>query len=367
MSRRGTESASARDDRCLIIAEAGVNHGGSVEMALALVDAAVEAGADAVKFQSYRTDLLVREDAPQAAYQARNAPAASQADMLRALELSAEAHRRIAEYCTERGITFLSTPFDPPSLGLLLELGVPRLKVASGELTNGPMLLVMARTGLPMIVSTGMATLDEVADALAVIAIGRDGSDDAPRLPVRADARRRVESDPSLVGDVTLLHCTSSYPAPPESVNLRAMDTLAQTFGLPVGYSDHTEGITVAVAAVARGAVIIEKHLTIDRTLPGPDHATSLEPHRFTDLVTQIRTVQRALGDGEKRVTPLEEEVRRVARRSLVAARDLSSEHPMSEGDLIALRPGGGVGPSELWDRLGLTPERSLLRGDALE
>jgi N-acetylneuraminate synthase len=336
-------------------------------MALALVDAAVQAGADAVKFQSYRTELLVREDAPQAAYQASNAPAASQAEMLRALELSVEEHHRIADHCAERDITFLSTTFDRPSLALLIELGVPRLKVASGELTNGPMLLAMARTGLPMIVSTGMATLDEVADALAVIAIGREGIDAAPRATMRAGARRQVESDPSLVGDVTLLHCTSSYPALPESVNLRAMDTLARTFGLPVGYSDHTEGITVAVAAVARGAVVIEKHLTTDRTLAGPDHAASLEPQLFADLVTSIRTVEDSLGTGEKRATSSEADVRVAARRSLVVTRDLAPDRPITEGDLIPLRPGNGMAPELAWDALGTTPERAYVAGETFE
>ena len=360
-------STSSESDRCFIIAEAGVNHGGSVELALALVDAAVDAGADAVKFQSYRTELLVREEAPQAAYQARNAPAASQAAMLRALELSVEAHRRIAAHCADRGITFLSTPFDPPSLELLLELDVPRLKVASGELTNGPMLLAMARAGLPMIVSTGMATLDEVADALAVIAIGRDGSDATPRAAVRADARRRLESDPTLVGDVTLLHCTSSYPAPAESVNLRAMDTLAQVFRLPVGYSDHTEGTAVAVAAVARGAVLIEKHLTIVKTLSGPDHAASLEPAAFAEMVAAIRTAEQSLGSSEKRVDPVEAEVRLVARRSLVTSRDLTPDRPIAEGDLISLRPGHGKSPFEVWDALGSTPDRPYRSGSVFE
>ncbi len=361
MSSESREAAGG--NRCLIIAEAGVNHGGSVEMALALVDAAVDAGADAVKFQSYRTELLVREGAPQAAYQARNAPAASQAEMLRALELSVEAHHLIAGHCAARGITFLSTAFDPPSLELLLEIGVPRLKVASGELTNGPMLLAMARTGLPLIVSTGMATLDEVADALAIIAIGREGIDGAPRGPVRAEARRRVESDPSLVGDVTLLHCTSSYPAPPESVNLRAMDTLAQTFGLSVGYSDHTEGIAVAVAAVARGAVIIEKHLTTDRTLTGPDHVASLDPEAFTNLVRAIRTVKQSMGSAEKRTYEAETDVRAVARRSLVAARNVFQNRPLTEGDLIALRPGDGMSPIMVWESLGRPPSRDYVTG----
>jgi N-acetylneuraminate synthase len=356
-----------QEDRCFIIAEAGVNHGGSVELALDLVDAAVEAGADAVKFQSYRTELLVREDAPQAAYQARNAPAASQADMLRQLELSVEAHHRIADHCVKRGITFLSTPFDPPSLALLLEIGVPRLKVASGELTNGPMILAMARTGLPMIVSTGMATLDEVADALAIIAIGREASDEAPQAAVRADARRRVESDPSLVGDVTLLHCTSSYPAPLESVNLRAMDTLAQTFGAPVGYSDHTDGISVAVAAVARGAVIIEKHLTTDRALLGPDHTASLEPQAFADLVSAIRAVEKCLGTAHKRTDPAEADIRVAARRSLVVAKGLSSTHPLAENDLIALRPGRGLQPNLAWDMLAELPSREYAEGETFE
>ena len=354
-----------RDDgRTFIIAEAGVNHGGSVEAALALVDAAARAGADAVKFQSFRTDLLVRPDAPQAEYQSRNAAAESQAAMLRPLELSEDAHHRIAERCATAGITFLSTAFDPPSLELLLGLGVPRLKVASGELTNGPMLLAMARTGLPMIVSTGMATLDEVAEALGIIAIGRAGTDAAPRADVRADARRRVEADPGLVGDVTLLHCTSSYPAPMEEVNLRAMNTLAERFGLPVGYSDHTEGIAVAIAAVARGARVIEKHVTVDRSLPGPDHTASLEPHEFAGLVRAVRSVEDALGSAEKRVTAAEIEVRSVARRSLVAGRDLDPARPIGPGDLVALRPEDGMPPSDLWDWEGRHPSRRYFAGE---
>ena len=352
-------------DRVLIIAEGGVNHGGSVDAALALVEAAAAAGADAVKFQSFRTELLVRPDAPQAAYQSRNAPASSQAEMLRALELSEDAHRTIAAHSAAAGITFLSTAFDRPSLDLLLELGVPRLKVASGELTNGPMLLAMARTGLPLIVSTGMATLDEVADALAVIAIGRAGTDGAPRAEVRADARRRVDTDPSLVGDVTLLHCTSSYPAPAASVHLRAMDTLAERFGLSVGYSDHTEGRSVSVAAVARGAAVIEKHLTLDRALPGPDHAASLDPEGFAALVHEIRTVEDALGSTEKVPDPAEADVRDVARRSLVAARDLDPARAIGPDDLVALRPGEGLPPSAAWDWEGRQPSRRYREGEA--
>jgi len=352
------------DARVQIIAEAGVNHGGSVESALALVDAAAESGADAVKFQSFRTELTVRPDARQAAYQVRNAPAVSQSAMLKALELTEEAHQRIVTRCAEVGIVFLSTAFDQPSLDLLLQLEVPQLKVASGELTNGPMLLAMARTGLPMLVSTGMATLDEIGDALGIIAIGRDGTDTAPRADARAAAASRAAADPSLVGDVTLLHCTSNYPASTDSVNLRAMETLANRFGLPVGYSDHTMGHAVPIAAVARGAVVIEKHLTLDRTLEGPDHVASLEPDGFAALVQDIRRVEEALGSTEKRPHHSEADVRAVARRSLVAARDLDPTRAISPGDLVALRPGGGLPASEAWDWAGLHPSRSYRAGE---
>lgn len=354
-------------DPCLVIAEAGVNHGGSTEVALRLVDAAAAAGADAVKFQSYRTSLLVSDTAPQADYQRRNAPASSQAEMLRALELSPEAHHAIAARCRERDIEFLSTPFDPPSLDLLLELGVGRLKVASGELTNAPMLLRMARTGLPMIVSTGMATLDEVAEALAVIALGREGSDDLPTAEALEDARQKLLRSSDPVGDVTLLHCTTSYPAPPSSVNLRAMVTLRERFGLPVGYSDHTEGTAVSVAAVALGATVIEKHLTLDRTAAGPDHAASLEPEMFAELAAAVRTVGSALGDGRKSPDEVELAVRDVARRSIHAARDLDGEEPLTLDDLIALRPGGGLAPAEVWRLVGRRPSRAYRAGERLD
>ena len=352
---------------CLVIAEAGVNHGGSVDAALALVDAAAAAGADAVKFQSFRTDLLVRDDAPQADYQRRNAPAATQAEMLRALELTPETHRIVAERCADRGIEFLSTPFDAPSLETLLELGVRRLKVASGELTNGPMLLRMARTGLPMIVSTGMATVDEVADALAVIAFGREAPDGIPTADVRAGIRRRMLAGSAALDGITLLHCTSSYPAPVDSVDLRAMATLRDAFGLPVGYSDHTEGIEVALAAVALGATVIEKHLTVDRSLPGPDHRASLDPERFTALVEGVRVVLASLGSSEKALRAVEADVRDVARRGLVAAVDLSPDRALTEADLIALRPAEGLSPMALWDLVGTRPRRAYRAGEPFE
>ena len=352
--------------RCLVIAEAGVNHGGSVDAALALVDAAATTGADAVKFQSYRTELLVSEGARQAEYQRRNAPADSQAAMLRTLELSPEAHRTVAERCTEQGIEFLSTAFDAPSLELLLELGVERLKVASGELTNAPMLLRMARTGLPMLVSTGMATLEEVADALAIIAFGRAEPEGTPRRAVRTEWREAVLTGSARLDDVTVLHCTSSYPAPVDSVNLAAMDTLRTTFGLPVGYSDHTSGTLVALAAAARGAVAIEKHLTSDRSASGPDHAASAEADEFRAMVDAIRTIEVALGSDTKSMTPAERDVRTVARRSLFAARDLTAGQLVSEDDLIALRPGDGLEPAALWDWVGRPAPRTFSAGERL-
>ena len=352
---------------CRVIAEAGVNHGGSVQVALALVDAAADAGAEAVKFQSFRTELLVREDAPQADYQRRNAPAASQAEMLRALELSVDDHRTIAARCAQRGIAFLSTAFDPPSLELLLEIGVGQLKVASGELTNAPMLLRMGRTGLPLLVSTGMATTEEVADALAVIAFGRATDDGVPDATTRALWRQRVLVQAIALDGVTLLHCTSSYPAPADSVNLRAMRTLGETFGLPIGYSDHTQGTAVPLAAVALGATVVEKHFTLDPELAGPDHRASLDPAGLRDLVSGVRDVVAALGSDRKEPQAVESDVRQVARRSLVAARNLSPDVALTDGDLIALRPGDGMPPVMMWDLAGVRPSRAYRAGEVFE
>lgn len=353
--------------RTLIIAEAGVNHDGDGAAAVALVDAAAEAGADALKLQTFRTQLLVSDDAPQAPYQRERSPAASQAEMLRRLELDADAHRAVAKRCAERGIEFLSTPFDPPSLSLLMELDVQRLKVASGELTNGPMLLRMARTGLPLIVSTGMATLDEVADALAIIAWGRGSADGVPTDEELARERASVLAGDSVgLGGVTVLHCTSSYPTDPSHVNLRAMQTLSEGVHLPVGYSDHTVGDAVAIAAVARGAVVIEKHLTLDRSRPGPDHAASIDPGGFAALVRAIREVEMALGDRTKQPSPSELAVRDVARRSVVAARAVRAGTILTEEDLVALRPGGGLPPNEVWRLIGTRATRDLLPGEFL-
>ena len=309
---------------CFIIAEAGVNHNGDVALAKRLVNVAAKAGADAVKFQTFKADQIVGPTAPKAAYQLRSTDKAeSQLDMLRKLELSPDAHREIQAYCHGEGILFLSTPFDKESVDLLNDLGVPAFKVASGEITNVPFLKHVARKGKPMILSTGMAYLGEVEKA--VHAVEKTGNH-----------------------DVILLHCVSNYPADPSDVNLRAMKTMAEAFALPVGYSDHTLGIEVSIAAVALGACVIEKHFTLDRSLPGPDHGASLEPGDIEDLVKSIRAVEASLGQGRKEPAASEADTAALARRSLYTTRDLKKGHTLVPNDLIALRPGTGISPSRL-------------------
>jgi N,N'-diacetyllegionaminate synthase len=326
-----------------VVAEAGVNHNGSLDMALQLVDAAAGAGADAVKFQSFRAGSLASAGTPMARYQ-KEAPGASgdQLEMLRALELSVDDHRRIMERCLELGIEFLSSPFDAESIDLLTGLGLRRLKVPSGELTDVPYLRRVAAAGVPLIVSTGMATLDEVSAALDVLAAAGCG-------------RERV----------VVLHCSSEYPTPLGDVNLRAMVTMRDALDVAVGYSDHTEDLTVAIAATALGAAVIEKHLTLDRTLPGPDHRASLEPAGFALLVGAIRDVETALGDGTKRPAEGELENAAAVRKSIVAARRIEAGELFTEENLAVKRPGTGMSPL-LWDALvGRRASRDY-DGDAL-
>ncbi len=331
--RRRTGSAAgeqrrARVNRVYVIAEAGVNHNGSLELALQLVDAAAEAGADAVKFQTFRADTLVLDSAPKAAYQTDATGEGTQAGMLRSLELTEDDHRALIERCADRGIEFLSTPFDVESVSLLVELGVARMKMPSGHLTNVPFLRAVAATSLPVILSTGMATLDEVAEAMSVL----EGS---------GCPRERI----------VLLHCTTEYPTPPEDVNLSAMLTLRDTFDVEVGYSDHTEGTVVPIAAAALGATILEKHFTLDRSLPGPDHRASLEPGQLAELVSAVRVVERAMGDGVKQPTELERQNAQAARTSIVAAKEIAAGEPFSAENLTTKRPGTGLSPFA-WDRL---------------
>lgn len=335
---------------CFVIAEAGVNHNGSLENALRLVDVAADAGADAVKFQTFSADRLVTRAAATANYQKARTGAADQWSMLHALELSADDHRRLADRCRERGIEFLSTPFDEEAADFLVALGCRRLKIPSGEITNWSFLRHLAAKGLPIILSTGMSDLEEVRVAVDAIAAVRPLPGGGAPLPER----------------LTLLHCTSSYPAPPMDVNLRAMRTMAEIFHLPVGYSDHTLGVTVAPLARALGASVIEKHFTLDRSQRGPDHAASLEPGELTLLVRLIREADVILGSAEKKPTPAEIEMRRAARRSLVLAVDVPAGRPLSRDAIVIRRPGTGLPPAALDGVLGRALRRPGRAGDVL-
>ncbi len=338
-----------------IIAEAGVNHNGSLDMARQLIDVAAEAGADAVKFQTFKAQNLVSKSAPKADYQVGTTGAnESQFDMIQKLELDESAHRQLMAHCQKRGIQFLSTPFDFESVDLLSDtFDLPCLKIPSGEITNGPLLLYVAQAGKPIILSTGMSTLDEVEQALGVLAYGFVGDGQSPSRDAFQEAFGSAEGQTALREKVRLLHCTTEYPAPFEDVNLRAMDTLAESFNLPVGFSDHTTGITVAIAAVARGAVVIEKHFTLDRNLSGPDHRASLEPSELKEMIRSIREVEMALGDGVKKPAASELKNLLVARQSLVAKSEIKAGEVFTPDNLGTKRPGDGVSPMTYWDFLG--------------
>lgn len=329
----------------LIIAEAGVNHNGDLELAKQLVRAAAEAGADLVKFQSFVTSKSISKTAPKANYQKSSTdPEESQYDMVRKLELSHADHLLLLEECKKCGIGFFSTAFDFESYDLLVHLGVELVKVPSGELTNLPYLRYVARHGFPLILSTGMAGIGEIDSALTVIEAAG-----TPR------------------SKVTILHCTTEYPAPMSDVNLKAMQTLRVTFGTPVGYSDHTRGIEIPIAAVALGATVIEKHFTLSRSLPGPDHQASLEPQELAAMVRGIRNVEVALGDGLKRPSPSEIKNKAIARKSIVASRSISMGEVFSEDCLSTKRPGTGISPMR-WDEvIGKTARRNFAEDELIE
>ncbi|MDD3385778.1 MAG: N-acetylneuraminate synthase [Bacteroidales bacterium] len=313
----------------LIIAEAGVNHNGDPLLARQMVEVAAHCGADFVKFQTFKTEHLVTRDAPKATYQEANTGViGSQYDMLKKLEISDKAHVELIRHCEKQGIGFLSTPFDSASAALLQRLGVGRFKVGSGDLTNIPLIRQLAGYGKPLIVSTGMATMREIARVVEVI--------DQVGLP------REL---------VTLLHASTEYPAPYSGVNLRAMLTMKRRFGVRIGYSDHTQGIEIPVAAVALGAQVIEKHFTLDRNLEGPDHKASLEPEELAAMVRAIRNVEASLGSGRKNPTAGEKMNMQAARKSIVAACDIREGELLSEDNLTVKRPGTGI-PSLEWDRI---------------
>lgn len=342
--------------RTLIIAEAGVNHNGDEKLALELIDAACAAGADIVKFQTFKAGKLVSKHARQADYQALNTGVVeSQYDMLKRLELSYDMHHKLAAYCHGKGIEFLSTAFDLESLAFLVnDLGLKRLKLPSGEITNAPLVLAHARTGCDIIVSTGMASLADIEQALGIIAFGL--TDNTGQQPTKAAFRQAYFSaagQQALREKVTVLHCTTEYPAPPCDINLKAMDTMARSFPCAIGYSDHSEGITVPVAAVARGACLLEKHFTLDRNLPGPDHLASLEPEELKAMVDGIRMVEQVIGDGIKGPRPSELKNIDIARKSLVVAQPIQKGELFTEQNLTVKRPGNGISPMEYWNYIG--------------
>jgi N,N'-diacetyllegionaminate synthase len=332
-------------ERVFIIAEAGVNHNGSLILARKLVEEAARAGADAVKFQTFRAETLVSPETPKAAYQQQTTDAEeSQFDMIRRLELSPAAHRELIEHCRKMGIQFLSSAFDLDSIDLLAELGLEIFKIPSGEITNLPYLLKVGNLRKPTILSTGMATMAEIAAAIKVLeeaGVGRDM--------------------------LTVLHCNTEYPTPMDDVNLRAMLSIGEEFGVKVGYSDHTLGGEVSIAAVALGASVIEKHFSLDSTLPGPDHRASLEPAGLQEMVTAIRHIEVALGDGIKRPSASERKNLPFVRKAIVAARDITEGETFDEASLTVKRPAKGLNPM-LWDEIiGQRAKRAYRAGEPIE
>lgn len=344
-----------------IIAEAGVNHNGSLEMAKQLVDVAKQTGADAVKFQTFKTENLVTRVAQQANYQVNNlGEATSQFEMLKKLELSYEEFVELKNYCDSLQIEFLSTPFDFESVDFLLhDIGMNTFKIPSGELTNSPLIHYIATKGRPMIVSTGMATMEDIHDGLAFIAYGLAFPDQSVDLDHVQAFYQTEEAKLFLNEYVTVLHCTTEYPAPFETINLNAMNTMKKELQLSIGFSDHSEGIAVSVAAVALGATVIEKHFTLDRNLPGPDHRASLEPKELEEMVIGIRTVEQSLGTGNKTPTQIELENRKAARKSIVANIEIATGEILTENHLTIKRPGNGMPPAAYWSLIGKVAKKS--------
>ena len=329
----------------LIIGEAGVNHNGDLNIARKLIDVAVEAGVDMVKFQTFITEEGITGNAEKAKYQLSTTDKKeTQFEMLKKLELDREAHEELIRYCNHKGIRFLSTAFDHPSIDLLNELNIPLYKVPSGEITNLPYLRHIGRMGKPVILSTGMATLKEVEDAINVL---------------------RESGTPK--GEITVLHCNTSYPTPMEDVNLKGMLTIRDELEVKVGYSDHTLGIEIPIASVAMGASVIEKHFTLDRGMEGPDHKASLDPCELKAMVNAIRNIENALGDGVKRPSSSEMENKSVARKSIVAARDILEGEIFTKDDLVVKRPGTGISPMK-WDEIiGTIAQRNFSKDEAIE
>lgn len=329
--------------KTFIIAEAGDNHNGNIDLAFRLIDKAVEAGADCVKFQTFVTEELVSLKAGKAEYQkAATGTDESQYEMLKKLELSFDEFRALQEYAAKKSIMFLSTPFDRKSILFLDSIGVPCFKIPSGEITNLPYLIQIAQTGKDVIMSTGMAEVEEIGTAVHIL---RDYG----------------------AGRISLLHCNTEYPTPMQDVNLKAMLTLREKFNVPVGYSDHTRGIEVPIAAVAMGAEIIEKHFTLDHNMEGPDHAASLEPDELKKMIESIRNIEKALGDGIKTASDSEKKNKDIARKSIVAERKIRRGEVLSEENIAVKRPGNGISPMRWFDILGTRAVRDFDKDELIE
>mgnify|MGYP000370762654 CR=1 FL=1 len=354
----------------LIIAEAGVNHNGSEKLAFDLVDAAVAAGVDIVKFQTFKAKDLVTVNAQQADYQVKNSEKVqTQYQMLKELELSFDSHLAVKSYCEQQGIEYLSTAFDSQSLLFLIEtMKLTRLKIPSGEITNAPFVLEHAKSGCDLIVSTGMATLKEIEIALGIIAFGflNKKSGNKPSLLACKSAYESTQGQQLLKEKVTLLHCTTEYPAPFNEVNLNAMTTMRKVFNLPVGYSDHTAGIVIPVAAVAQKACVIEKHFTLSRQLEGPDHKASIEPNELAQMVKDIRTVELALGNFEKQPTESELKNKAIARKSIVAKVPILKGEKLTSDNLAIMRPGDGLSPINYWKVVDTYAVKDFELGDLI-
>lgn len=338
-----------------VIAEAGVNHNGDINLAKQLISVAKACGADAVKFQTFKSEKLVSRKAQKAEYQKQTTDQnESQFNMIKKLELSFEQFEELAQYAKEKQITFLSTPFDEDSLHFLTRtLKLDTIKIPSGEMTNAPFLLACAQEQKKMIVSTGMCDLTEVQDALGVLAFGLLQKQESPSLQAFRASFFSTEGQAKLKQYVSLLHCTTEYPTPYDSVNLRAMYTLHDTFGLPFGLSDHTAGINIPLGATAMGAQMIEKHFTLDKNMEGPDHRASLNPEELVAMVTGIRQIEQAMGTGEKIACAAESKNKDIARKSLVALQPIQKGEKFTKENLGCKRPGNGVSPYEYWTFIG--------------
>ncbi|WP_289140214.1 N-acetylneuraminate synthase [uncultured Brevibacillus sp.] len=352
-----------------IIAEAGVNHNGSLDLAFALIDVAVQAGADAVKFQTFKTENLVTKKAKQAAYQVNNIGAeTSQFDMLKKLELSYEKFVQLKAYCDEKKIEFLSTPFDRESVDFLVdELGIRTVKIPSGELTNAPFIHYIATKRKPIILSTGMATMEDIQEALSFIAFGLAYPTEKVEIEAVHNFYHTSEAKEWLREYVTVLQCTTEYPTPYTDINLQAMDKLQRELQINVGLSDHSEGIYIPIAAVARGAQVIEKHFTISRLLPGPDHRASLEGNELIEMVKAIRIIEQSLGTGEKEPTSNEQRNRIAARKSLVAVKAIAVGEIITEEHVTVKRPGNGMAPSQYWSIIGKKASKSYEEDELID